>query len=346
MEMPSRPAATAEGGPARQQSPAPNIPQRVLTDKPERNAKHVAASHKAVYAALAGNLAIAFAKGVAAWLGGSSAMLTEALHSFVDTGNEVLLLVGLKRATRAPDATHPFGYGLEVYFWSFVVALLIFSAGGGLAIYQGVQHLLTPPPISNPILNFAVLAIAFVFEGLSFRVAWTEFAKIRRQTPVLAAITRSKDPTLFSVLLEDGAALIGLVIAALGLLAALWPGWSWADGLASILIGLLLIAVAVFMARETRSLMSGEAAAPATVSAVRSILEAEPAVEKVQEILTMHLGPAAILMAITLDYQDGLSIPAAEAVTGRMTDEIRKIDPRITRIFVRSGSSRQKQGTA
>lgn len=306
----------------------------------------MAASHKAVYAALAGNLAIAAAKAVAAWLGGSSAMLTEALHSLVDCGNEVLLLVGIARAARAPDATHPFGYGLEVYFWSFVVALLIFSAGGGLAIYQGARHLLAPPPISDPALNFAVLGIAFVFEGLSFRVAWREFAKIRRQTPVLAAITRSKDPTLFAVLLEDGAALIGLVIAALGLGAALWWDWGWADGAASILIGVLLIAVAAFMANETRSLMSGEGAAPGTVAAVRAILEAEPAIEKVQEILTMHLGPRAILMAITLDYQDGLSIPVAESITGRMTDEIRKIDPRITRIFVRSGSSRQRQGTA
>ncbi len=306
----------------------------------------MAASHKAVYAALAGNLAIAAAKAVAAWLGGSSAMLTEALHSLVDCGNEVLLLVGIARAARAPDATHPFGYGLEVYFWSFVVALLIFSAGGGLAIYQGARHLLAPPPISDPALNFAVLGIAFVFEGLSFRVAWREFAKIRRQTPVLAAITRSKDPTLFAVLLEDGAALIGLVIAALGLGAALWWDWGWADGAASILIGVLLIAVAAFMANETRSLMSGEAAAPGTVAAVRAILEAEPAIEKVQEILTMHLGARAILMAITLDYQDGLSIPVAESITGRMTDEIRKIDPRITRIFVRSGSSRQRQGTA
>jgi cation diffusion facilitator family transporter len=306
----------------------------------------LAASHKAVYAALAGNLAIAAAKGVAAWLGGSSAMLTEALHSLVDCGNEILLLVGLKRAARAPDVTHPFGYGLEVYFWSFVVALLIFSAGGGLAVYQGARHLLAPPLIREPALNFAVLGIAFVFEGLSFRVAWREFAKVRRQTPVLAAITRSKDPTLFAVLLEDGAALIGLVIAALGLAAALWWGRRWADGAASILIGLLLIATAAFMARETRSLMSGEAAAPATVAAVRAILQAEPGIEKVHEILTMHLGPAAVLMAVTLDYQDGLTIPEAEALMGRMTEEIRKIDRRITRIFVRSGSSRQKQAAA
>jgi cation diffusion facilitator family transporter len=306
----------------------------------------MAAAHKAVYAALAGNLAIAAAKGIAAWLGGSSAMLTEALHSFVDCGNEVLLLIGLKRAARAPDVTHPFGYGLEVYFWSFVVALLIFSAGGGLAIYQGARHLLAPPPISDPLLNFSVLAIAFVFEGLSFRVAWREFAKIRKQTPVLAAITRSKDPALFAVLLEDGAALIGLVIAASGLGAALWLGWDWADGAASILIGILLIAVAAFMAKETRSLMSGEAAAPGTVSAVRAILEAESAIEKVQEVLTMHLGPSAILMAITLDYQDGLSVSEAESITGQITDRIRKIDPRITRIFVRSGKSRQRVGTA
>lgn len=300
-------------------------------------------ARKAIFAALAGNLAIAAAKGLGAWLGGSSAMLTEALHSLVDSGNEALLFVGLARADRKPDAMHPFGHGLEIYFWCFVVALLIFSLGGGLAIYQGVHHVLVPQELKRPGLNFAILGAAFVFEGLSFRIAWREFSKARRGAPVLAAITRSKDPALFAVLLEDGAALVGLIIAALGLGAALWLGWAWADGAASILIGGLLIAVAGFMANETRSLMSGEAAAPATVSAVRSLLEADPAVERVQEILTMHLGPAAILMAISLDYQDRLPIEEAESIMARLTDGIRKIDPRVTRIFVRSGRSWRKQ---
>ncbi|HEX2761072.1 MAG TPA: cation diffusion facilitator family transporter [Rhizomicrobium sp.] len=296
-------------------------------------------THKAVYAALAGNLAIAVTKGIAAALTGSSAMLTEALHSLIDTGNEGLLLIGLRRASRPPDETHPFGYGLEVYFWAFVVALLIFSLGGGLAVYQGIQHIRHPPDITQPWINFVVLGLAFVFESFSFRVAWREFAKARRDVPVLTAISRSKDPALFSVLLEDGAALVGLVVAALGLAATLWLDWPWADGAASVLIGLVLIIVAVFMANETRSLMSGEAAAPRTVAAVRALLEADPAIEKVHEVMTMHLGPSAILLAITLDYRDDLPIREAEEVTARFSAQIRKLDSRIGRIFVRSAHS-------
>lgn len=268
-------------------------------------------------------------------------MLTEALHSLVDCGNELLLLVGLRRANRGADETHPFGYGLEIYFWSFVVALLIFSIGGGLAIYQGIVHIRNPGHLAQPWLGFAVLAMAAVFEGLSLRTAWKEFARARKtDASVLTAISRSKDPALFSVLLEDGAALVGVAIAAMGLFAAAYLGLRWADGAASVLIGLVLIAVAVFLARETRSLMSGEAAAPETVRAVRALLEDEAAIEKVHEVLTMHLGPNAILLAITLDYQDTLSIEGAESATERLYDRIRAIDPRFTRIFVRSSRSR------
>jgi cation diffusion facilitator family transporter len=271
-------------------------------------------------------------------------MLTEALHSLVDTGNEALLLIGLARGKRPPDASHPFGYGLEIYFWCFVVALLIFSLGGGLAIYQGIQNSLAPRDITHPWLNFAVLGIAFLFEGYSFGIAWREFGEVRGETPILTAMSRSKDPTLFSILLEDGAALAGLAVAALGLAASLWLGWDWADGGASILIGLFLILVAIFMSRETRSLMSGEAAAPLTVSAVRRLLEKEPAIDRVLEILTMHLGPDAILLAITLNYQDKLSVEQVEIVTDALSERIRAIDPRITRIFVRSERSRQAGG--
>jgi cation diffusion facilitator family transporter len=296
-------------------------------------------THKAVYAALAGNLAIAVTKAVAAGLTASSVMMTEALHSLIDTGNEGLLLIGLRRASRAPDESHPFGYGLEVYFWAFVVALLIFSLGGGLAVYQGVQHIRHPLTVTQPWINFVVLGLAFIFEALSFRVAWREFAKARRDVPVLTAISRSKDPALFSVLLEDGAALAGLILAAIGLAATVWLDWRWADGAASVMIGVVLITVAIFMANETRSLMSGEAAAPRTVAAVRALLEAEPAVEKVLEVMTMHLGPNAILLAITLDYRDDLPVHTAEEVTARFSAQIRKLDSRIGRIFVRSAKA-------
>jgi cation diffusion facilitator family transporter len=303
-------------------------------------------SRKAVYAALGGNLAIALIKGIAAWIGGSAAMQTEALHSLVDCANELLLMVGMARAAKPPDQTHPFGYGLEIYFWSFAVAVLVFSLGGGLALYEGALHIAHPARLENSWIGFAVLLAAACFEGFSFRTAWTEFSKVRRDTPFLTAIVRSKDPALFSVLLEDGAALIGLGLAILGLGAATGLHWRWADGAASVMIGLLLIGVAGFMAREIRSLMSGEAAAPHTIKAVRALLEREPAVEKVQEVLTMHLGPAAILMAITLDYQDAMPIAEVEAATERLSKKIRDIDPRITRIFVRSSRSRQAAGAA
>jgi divalent metal cation (Fe/Co/Zn/Cd) transporter len=201
-----------------------------------------------------------------------------------------------------------------------------------------------PPDITQPWINFVVLGLAFVFESFSFRVAWREFAKARRDVPVLTAISRSKDPALFSVLLEDGAALAGLALAAAGLAATLWLDWPWADGGASVLIGLVLITVAIFMAHETRSLMSGESAAPRTVAAVRALLEAEPAIEKVHEVMTMHLGPNAILLAVTLDYRDELPIREAEEATARFSAQIRKLDSRIGRIFVRSDRSRTGDG--
>jgi cation diffusion facilitator family transporter len=293
-----------------------------------------------VYAALAGNLAIAVTKFVAFALTGSSAMLTEAIHSSVDTGNQGLLLLGLARAKKPPSDTHPFGYGMEVYFWAFVVALLIFALGGAFSIYEGVLKILRPEPIARAWINFLVIGLAGLFEGGSFLVAWKAFKVIRKDTPFLRAIRRSKDPSIFAVLLEDGAALAGLAIAALGVAGSAVFGVAWADGAASVAIGVLLVLVAIFLANETRSLLTGESAAPRIVEAVREMLAADSRVDTVAEVLSMHLGPQEILLGVTLDFQDTLTAGEIEDAADDFAVRIREIDARITRVFVRSGRAR------
>ncbi|MBO9559013.1 MAG: cation diffusion facilitator family transporter [Caulobacter sp.] len=293
-----------------------------------------------VYAALAGNLAIAATKFVAFAVTGSSAMLTEAIHSSVDTGNQGLLLLGLTRARKPPSQTHPFGYGMEVYFWAFVVALLIFALGGAFSIYEGILKIRRPEPIERAWVNFLVIGLAVLFEGGSFLVAWKEFSVLRKGAPFLRAIRRSKDPSVFAVLLEDGAALAGLAIAALGVAGSAVFGVSWADGAASVAIGVLLVAVAIFLANETRSLLTGESASPRIVEAVREMLAADPRVDTVAEILSMHLGPSEILLGVTLDFHDELTAGEIEEAGDDFASRIRTIDPRITRVFVRSGRAR------
>ena len=293
-----------------------------------------------VYAALAGNLAIAVTKFVAFALTGSSAMLTEAIHSSVDTGNQGLLLLGLARARKPPSQTHPFGYGMEVYFWAFVVALLIFALGGAFSIYEGVLKILRPEPIERAWINFLVIGLAVLFEGGSFLVAWKEFSVLRKGAPFFRAIRRSKDPSVFAVLLEDGAALAGLAIAALGVAGSAVLGIAWADGAASVAIGVLLVLVAIFLANETRSLLTGESASPRIVEAVREMLAADPRVDSVAEVLSMHLGPQEILLGVTLDFHDDLTASEIEDASDDFAVRIRTIDPRITRVFVRSGRAR------
>ncbi len=299
-----------------------------------------ASSTVVVYAALAGNLAIAATKFVAFALTGSSAMLTEAIHSSVDTGNQGLLLLGLARARKPPSQTHPFGYGMEVYFWAFVVALLIFALGGAFSIYEGVLKIRQPEPITRAWVNFLVIGLAVLFEGGSFLVAWKEFSVLRRGTPFLRAIRRSKDPSVFAVLLEDGAALMGLALAALGVAGSAVFGIAWADGAASVAIGVLLVAVAIFLANETRSLLTGESASPRIVEAVREMLAADPRIDTVAEVLSMHLGPQEILLGVTLDFHDDLTAGEIEDAADDFAVRIREIDARITRVFVRSGRAR------
>jgi len=296
-------------------------------------------SKVAIYAAAAGNLAIAASKFAAFAFTGSSAMLTEAIHSMVDTGNQGLLLLGLRRAARPPDLGHPFGHGMELYFWSFVVALMIFTLGGAFSIYEGVIKVLRPEPMDRAWINFLVLGLAILFEGASFTVAARENRRRNPRGRFLASVRSSKDPSLFAVLLEDAAALIGLLIALAGVSAAVLLDLRQADGVASIGIGLLLVAVAAFMANETRSLLTGEGASPAVIADVRRILEADPRVVNVVEVLSMHLGPQEILVGVTLDFDDGLPGGEVERAAAELSRRIGAAQPGITRLFLRPGEA-------
>jgi cation diffusion facilitator family transporter len=295
-------------------------------------------SKLAVYAAAGGNLAIAVSKLVAFVFTGSSAMLTEAAHSLVDTGNQGLLLLGLKRAERPPDPQHPFGHGMELYFWSFVVALMVFALGGAFSVYEGVLRLTRPEPMEKPWINYLVLGVAIAFEGTSFLVALREHRRrYGAGRPFLRSIRTSKDPSLFAVLLEDSGALIGLLIALVGVTASVVWHIPQADGMASIAIGVLLTLIAGFMANETRSLLTGEAASPAIVRDVRRILTEDPCVVSVVEVLSLHLGPQEILMGVTLDFRDDISGGEVEKKAAELSQRVQAAHPAITRLFLRPG---------
>ena len=240
-------------------------------------------SKKVIYAALAGNGLIAITKFFAAGYTGSSAMLSEAIHSVVDTGNQGLLLYGIKRSQRPADETHPFGYGSEIYFWSFVVAILIFGVGAGVSFYEGVQKLIHPHPISSPVVNYIVLGAAMVFEAVAWYIAYKEFGRVRGNLGLFEAVQRSKDPTLFTVLFEDTAAMLGLIVALFGVAAAHLLGLAWADGAASVAIGVILASTAALLAYETKGLLIGEAAGRKVQLGIRRILTSSPEVNRINE---------------------------------------------------------------
>lgn len=296
---------------------------------------------RVVLAALAGNGAIAVSKFVAAGISGSSAMLTEAIHSLVDTGDQLLMLLGQRRAARAPSATHPLGYGMEAYFWSFIVALMVFLLGGVVSIVQGVRHLQHPEPLASPWISLGVLGAAAVFEGFSFVVGYREYRRVIRGRRIggrpiglWAFIQGSKDPSLFAVLLEDSAALIGIALAGVGVAATHFLNWSWADGAASIAIGALLVVVALILANETRSLIAGEAAAPPVLEVIQATIESHLEVASVTAVTTLHLGPGAILVALTLDFCD-CDAAHLRRLIADLTTALRQVEPRVAYVFVR-----------
>lgn len=303
-------------------------------DQPDSVAAHFKANI-VLYGALAANLGIAVAKFVAAAISGSSSMLTEGVHSLVDSGNQVLLLYGQKRASRKPDPSHPFGYGRELYFWAFVVAILIFAVGAGVSIYEGIAHIADPHPIEDPTLNYIVLGIAFLMEGASWSLAVREFNRGRGEQTWWRAIHRSKDPPGFIVLFEDSAALIGLVIAALGVWASIHFADPRIDGLASVLIGCVLAGVAILLARESKELLIGEAADPVLIAQIRGVLDGHPRIDAVNHIRTIHTSPQAIFVAISADFADDLRMGDAETLIEELERRMKALSPWITSIYIR-----------
>lgn len=291
-----------------------------------------------VLVALGCNLAIAAAKFVAYTMTGSSAMLSEAIHSVVDTSNQALLLHGMKRSKRPADAKHPFGYSMELYFWSFIVAILLFSLGSGVAIYEGVEKLHNPHPLENLHINYIVLAIAIALEGVSTYKALTEFNAQRGDAHLVAALRSSKDPALFAIVLEDLAALAGLLVALAGVFAADKLGMPQADGIASIFIGFILAAVAAFMSIEIRSLIVGEAASPTVRGGLVNLIKAESGAGKpirvINEIRTMHLGPQDVLVAASVDFHDSETAASVEATTARLERAVKAKYPEVQQFFI------------
>lgn len=293
-------------------------------------------SKKAIYAALIGNGLIAVTKFGASIHTGSSAMLSEGIHSLVDTGNQVLLLYGMKRARLPASPEFPFGHGKEIYFWSFVVAMLIFALGGAVSIYKGWTHLAHPTTIENLIVNYLVLGFAIVFEGAALWVALKEFNLSRGSRGIIKAIVGGKDPTLFVVIFEDSAALLGLLIAFAGLVLYQVTGNPVFDALASIGIGVILVLTAIVLAVESKSLLIGESADPEVVAGIRSILDTDNRIRSVNEVSTLHMGPEFIVVTISVDFSSELpSDEVQTAVTG-VTAQIKSSDPRIRRVFIES----------
>ncbi|NNH37603.1 cation diffusion facilitator family transporter [Acinetobacter terrae] len=288
-----------------------------------------------VYAALLGNLAIALVKFVAAYITNSSAMLSEAVHSVVDTLNEILLLYGMKKSQRPGDVKHPFGYGRELYFWAFIVALMVFALGAVVSIYQGIQHVRHPEEMLNPTLNYIVLGIAILCEGVSWFVALKAFRKTKGEQGYFEAFRRSKDPTTFTVLFEDTAALCGLFIALIGIYLAHTLNIPELDGVASILIGIVLAVSAILLGRETKGLLLGESAAPELRNNILLIAQEDVAVLSANGVLTEQMGAHQVLASLSLEFEDNLSSDDIEACVNRIEAKIKQIHPEIVALFIK-----------
>jgi cation diffusion facilitator family transporter len=295
-----------------------------------------------IYAAIAANLAIAASKFVASAWTGSSAMLSEAIHSLVDSGNEALLLVGIHRSKRPADEKHPFGHGKELYFWSLIVAVMLFGIGGGMAIYEGVLHVLHPEQTGRVIWNYAVLGIAFLFDGISWSVALREFRVEKGEKSLWRAYRTSKDPSIFTVLAEDSADLLGLIIAAAGVFLSDMLDMPSIDGAASILIGLLLASVGLLLVIESKGLLIGESTDPDIIDAVNAIARSYPDIERVLAPLTMHFGPDEVLLNMEVQFRAG--VPASELMEAieRLEADVRNRYPQIRHIYIEAASLKER----
>ena len=295
-------------------------------------------SKTAVVAATAGNLAIAIVKFIAAGVSGSAAMLSEAIHSLVDTANDALMLYGIHASHKPPDDEHPFGYGHELYFWTLVVGILFFAVGGGMSIVSGFNHIRAQEAAEASVWNYAVIGIAVVFEAISWYFGLHAFRKEQRGRGVVETIQRSKDPTTFSVLLEDSAALAGLALAFAGIFLSERLGMAWIDGASSILIGLLLCAVAVVMVYESKSLLVGEGVEKRTAKELRALIGADPAVTSVGRIASLYLGPDDVLLALEVRFHGQDSTAETRHAIARLTHAIQERYPRMRHVFLDASS--------
>ena len=298
-----------------------------------------AGSKRVIYAAMLGNSLIAVTKFAAGAFTGSSAMLSEAVHSLVDTGNQWLLLYGIARSQRPADSRHPFGYGMELYFWSFVVAILIFGLGAGISVYEGAQRILHPHPMSDAWVNYGVLGLAILFEGASWWVAFREFRQIKGSRGIIEEVRRSKDPTVFTVLFEDTAAMLGLFVALIGIAASQLLEMPALDGVAAVIIGAILAGTAGFLAYECKGLLIGEGASPAVVNGIRRIAGEQTGVKAINEVLTMHLGPRDVLANLSLDFDDQIAAGEVENTISRLEKAIKSAHPEVTRVFIEAQST-------
>ncbi|MCJ8322308.1 MAG: cation transporter [Rhizobiales bacterium] len=291
-------------------------------------------SKKVIYAALVGNLLISIIKFAAASMTKSSAMLSEAIHSLVDTGNQVLLLYGLNKSKKVADDKHPFGYGMELYFWSFIVAISVFGLGATVALYEGIAKIYAPHPIENAYINYIVLSASFVFELIVWFIALKEFNKQRGDMGVWNSIKNSKDPTTFVVLFEDSAALLGLMVALIGVYMADQMNMPVFDGIASVVIGLILAGTAMILARETKGLLIGEAASPQLTDKIKHIVSQDPRIIGINDLRTMHMGPRDILVALSIDFDDEIKAGDVEQSIASLEREIKTNFKAVKRIYI------------
>jgi len=287
-----------------------------------------------IYGAIGANVAIAIAKFVATYFTGSSAMLSEGIHSLVDSGNGFLLLYGLHQSLKPASLEFPFGRSKELYFWSLIVAVLVFSVGGGMSIYEGIAHIKEPAPITDPTWNYWVLALGILFEGTSFLIALREFNSTRGEIGFWTSLRRSKDPSVFAILMEDFAALIGLAIALLGVYFGHALNNPYLDGAASICIGLLLVCVAVFLIRETKGLLIGEGVDRDTLNDLQRIVRQHDVVDQVRPPLTSYLGPEDVILALDVQFRRDLNAAEVEQAIDDLQDDIREKYPEFKRIFI------------
>lgn len=284
----------------------------------------MAASNKSIYSALAANLLIAITKFIAGAFSNSAAMISEGIHSVVDTVNQLLLLFGLKRSKKPADALRPFGYGKELYFYSFIVSILIFGLGGGISIYQGIIHIIKPEPLGNPLWNYVVLVVSMIFEGISLVIAVKEFNKVKGNDSYWQAIVRSKDPSTFLVLFEDGAAVLGLFIVLICMILSHNLNIPALDGVASLCVGLLLVGVSVILARESRSLLLGEGISPESKQKITLLTEKDPTVLKVLQIISTYQSPEEVILMIIVAFKEDLDTADINEAIDRIRKDIKK----------------------